>query len=130
MTFALNYFGSKVLGGAAKGPRAVRDPLGEAEVCDFEVTFAVEKQVFRLQIPVHDGQWVQVVEGGDDLDRVKQRRRRVEPAGTENGGSASFAPQNVRVPMWHVVSVTRFGKILMVYLFLANCWVYFGKFVT
>ena len=35
---------------------------------------------------------MQVVEGGDDLDRVKQRRRRVEPAGTENGSSASFAP--------------------------------------
>ena len=66
---------------------------------------------------------MQVVEGGDDLDRVKQRRRRVEPAGTENGGSASFAPQNVRVPMWHVVSVTRFGKILMVYLL-------FGKLLS
>ena len=84
VAFALDDLRGQVLGGAAQGPGSVSHPLGEPEVGDLEVALPVEKQVFRLEVSVDDGKRVKVVEGRDDLDRVEQRRGRVEASGTRD----------------------------------------------
>ncbi len=40
---ALDDLGGQVLGGATEGPRPIGDALGEPEVRDLEMTFAIQK---------------------------------------------------------------------------------------
>lgn len=52
--------------------------LGKTKVCDDDVSLTVEQQVLGLEVPVGDGEGVEVLESGDDLGRVEERRRRGE----------------------------------------------------
>ena len=42
------------------------------------MSLTVEKQVLWLEVPVSDGEGVEVLESRDDLRRVEERRRRGE----------------------------------------------------
>ena len=64
-----------------QGPAAVHARGFEAPLT---VPLRVEDEVFRLEVSVDDGKRVKVVEGRDDLDRVEQRRCRVEASGTRD----------------------------------------------
>ncbi len=103
-----------VFRGAAERPRlaALGDALGEAKVdlarereresvrlasvptffptrlCPdhFDVSFGVEEEVFRLEVPVDDPSAVQVVHGADDAGDVEPRCGVVEPAPVSQDG--------------------------------------------
>mmetsp|Transcript_33887 Transcript_33887/g.91728 ORF Transcript_33887/g.91728 Transcript_33887/m.91728 type:complete len:220 (+) Transcript_33887:560-1219(+) len=73
MPLGLDYLGRQVFGRSAQRPRPVLYDLGEAEVRDLHVSFAVDEQVLRLQVAIHDVQRVKVGEGQYDLPRVEAR---------------------------------------------------------
>ena len=52
--------------------------LGKTKVCDDDVSLTVEKQVLGLEVPVSDGEGVEVLESRDNLGRVEERCRRRE----------------------------------------------------
>lgn len=52
--------------------------LGEAEICDFEMSIPVQEEVFWLQVPVDNVEPVQVLEREDDLGGVEGTRARTE----------------------------------------------------
>ena len=58
-----------VLRGAAHGPRALVEPLGEPKVGQLEVAAAVEQHVLGLDVAVHDVQVVEVLEREHKLER-------------------------------------------------------------
>mmetsp|Transcript_38597 Transcript_38597/g.90238 ORF Transcript_38597/g.90238 Transcript_38597/m.90238 type:complete len:465 (-) Transcript_38597:1410-2804(-) len=65
--------GGEVLRGAAQGPRAVGDDLGEAEIDHLEVALLVDEQVLGLEVAVDDFEAVHVREDRHDLRRVEAR---------------------------------------------------------
>lgn len=54
---------------AAKGVELLAwlHDVGEAEVGDFDIQLAVEKQVFRFEVTMNNQEGVAVLHGGDDL---------------------------------------------------------------
>ena len=72
MALGLEDLWSKVLWCAAQGPGLVRNFLGESEVCDDNVAFSVQENVFRLEVSVGNTEGVEVGEGADNLSREKQ----------------------------------------------------------
>ena len=54
VAFARNDLRSQVVRGATQCVGTASDDLGKAEIGDFEVTLAVEQQVFRFQVTVND----------------------------------------------------------------------------
>lgn len=60
MPLALNDLRREVLRCAAERPRAIRQFLGEAEVCDLQMAISREQQVFWLQVSVDDVASVEV----------------------------------------------------------------------
>ena len=79
----------------------VFEPLGEAEVCELEMSVLVEQEVLGLEVAVDDGQRVEVVEGGRDLGGVEQTGAVGELAGVaqvrEQLTSAQVLEQHVQV---------------------------------
>lgn len=52
----------------------VRELLSESEVCEADVSFAVQQDVLGLQVPVHDLFGVEVLDGAHDLGAVEEAR--------------------------------------------------------
>ena len=82
VALALNDFGGQVFGCPAQCPRPVSHPLCKTKVRYFEVTLSVKEQVFRFEVTVNDGQGVEVVQGGNNLDRVEEGCGSIETTGT------------------------------------------------
>lgn len=71
VALVLQDLGRQVLGRPAEGEGAILDCLGEAEVCQFEVSVSGDEDVLRLQVAVDDVPRVQVLEDGDDVCGVE-----------------------------------------------------------
>ena len=50
--------------------------FAEPEICEFDVTFGVEQDVFRLQVSIDDSLTVQVLQRQRDLGHVEARLQR------------------------------------------------------
>ena len=59
--------------------------LGKTKVCDDDVSLTVEQQVLGLEVPVGDGEGVEVLESRDDLCGVEEGRGGGEVAGSDCG---------------------------------------------
>ena len=72
MALGLEDLWSQILWCAAQGPGLVRNFLGESKVCDDDVAFSVQENVFRLEVSVDNTEGVEVGEGADNFGRVEQ----------------------------------------------------------
>ena len=72
MALGLEDLWSQILWCAAQGPGLVRNFLGESKVCDDDVAFSIQENVFRLEVSVDNTERVEVGEGADNLGREKQ----------------------------------------------------------
>lgn len=71
MSLGLDNLRCQILGGAAQRPRSILQLLGETKVGDLQVAVPVQQQILRLQVPVHDVQRVQVLQGQDNLAGIE-----------------------------------------------------------
>jgi len=77
--------------------------LGEAEVADLEVTFAVEQKVLGFEVAVDDGQRVEIVEDERDLSGVEHGRVGLKATGVaqvrKQLPATDILEQHVQIPL-------------------------------
>lgn len=56
--------------------------LGEAKICELEITVSTDHDVFRLQIAIKNMIFVQVLEGQEDVGRIELGSRFLKSTNT------------------------------------------------
>lgn len=71
IAFGRYHLRGQIVRGSAQGPSDIGHLLGKAEICDLQMTMAIQEKILRFQVAIDDMLGMKILEGQSHLSGIE-----------------------------------------------------------